>query len=330
MKIHSPVANIAFVTFQKSVRLEVPYKPDICTKKYTYLVWLDCHRSFYSCIWIDPSLLPVNKTYILKYIIAVILFVLVFPILTVGQSKTDLVLKHGTTILTLVSPDSIWIAADSKISETTGNNTRTENSSSSKKIYKTNNTVYGFAAIITASTKSGESFFESRPIMECILKKRKSTLISFEQYKDSIILRLNQLLDTLILNRYTDLIDKYTKEPIHTFIMTSFENGKPYYFSQSYIIAKVNGDFKIQEMKGDIYDYGTTFFIVGNKEIIKIFLSKNQNHFDGLKKVKDKLVCLISLEAQKNPTDVGMPVNAIILNKKGYKWSLNNKTCNTE
>ena len=154
--------------------------------------------------------------------------------------------------------------------------------------------------------------------------------MSFDDYEDSIIPRLNQLVDTLKSNNYNDVITKYTKEPIHTFIMTCFENGRPNYFSQSYIVVKTHDDFKIQEMKNDIYDFGTMFFMVGNKENIKIFLSQHQNYFEEFSGIKDKLVCLISLEAKNKSSDVGMPVNAIILNKKTFKWSLNNKICNIQ
>lgn len=241
--------------------------------------------------------------------------------------NNDIIIRHGTTILTLVSPDTIWIAADSKVAEVTSYNSTTGNSLSQNKIFETNGIIYGFAAILKCSNKSGMSLFDSQKIMDSIIKDRKQFQSSAIAYKDAILVKLTELLDSLVLKESHAFIDKYMNEPIHTFLMASFGNEGPKYYSQSYIIAKNGNAYKIQEMQPSIYDYGTMYFMTGSKKAIKEFLNLHPDYFGDFHEMKKKLICLISLEAKKNLADVGMPVDVVELYRNDFKWFLDNKEC---
>lgn len=250
------------------------------------------------------------------------------PFFSTAQSvEKGIIIRRGTTIFTVVSPDTIWIAADSKVAEVNGNNSPTGNSSNRNKIFETNSILYGFAAILSGNDKFGKELFDSQKIMDSIIKEKKSIQSSFSGYKDAILIKLNELLDTLLFKEYYTFIEKYTHEPIHTFFMASFENEGPKYYSQSYTIVKNGNKYKIREEQANIYDYGTMIFMIGRKETIKKFLQSHPNYFSNFTSMREKLTCLISLEAKENPIDVGMPVNIVEIYKNDFKWFRDNKEC---
>lgn len=68
------------------------------------------------------------------------------------------------------------------------------------------------------------------------------------------------------------------------------------------------------------------FNMFGNHSKIKSFMTKNPTYFNDFLDVKDRLVCLIKLEASPN-TSVGMPADVLFLYKNRSKWFKNIKGC---
>lgn len=272
--------------------------------------------------------------YIQDMKILVILLMLSYNLFS--QVKTDTATTeviHGTTFLAIVTKDTIWMAADTKVNNTNkrGEITSTFNKT---KIFKTDNVFYAFTGVsdVTTTTKpSGITvFIDTDNQMSRIIKREKTLDKIHKAIRDTFYQGLTNYVRVLPLINGIAFINKYLdKDNILDYVITSFEDGKANYHGASFWLKSTPQGMKVISTDlGEFTDKSKTSLIKSGyqSEIIK-FLSSNPTYFKTMKNIVDKLICLIKLEIDVNGRDVGFPIDAAVIYKNGHKFLLNNKSC---
>ena len=254
----------------------------------------------------------------MKYLLAFYFTIYSFSIF--GQ---PIDLNHGTTIIAFITNDTVWVAADTKVHESASNYNK-EQSSTHRKIFKTNEIVYAFSELPRPSTYNKE-VYNADKIMTHFIKTQKTFEKIFEKFNDSIIKRLTVFIDSLKVNRYYSEIEEYKKKPVLGMFMIAFINGKPEFKHRTYKFnEQANGVIPIDPFVPD--GFGRILWL-GSQINAMNYLRSNKSYFNGFKNMTQRLICLINEEVKNNGEYVGFPVDVLILTKKWHKWYYNNKSC---
>jgi hypothetical protein len=249
-------------------------------------------------------------------------FISVFCLNTINaqSNSEDFQLTHGTAIVCFFKPDTVWIVADTKAY------VNDDSSFKSRKILKTNNIFYCFTGLRDASIKNVE-IYDAVKIMEHVIKTKKDFKKAGVAFNDSIIKRLNSFLSILIENNKIDMIEKFSTAPVLEFMMVSFIDGKLVYDIRTFMFSK-QAPKRVLIGPPPNKDAGNVF-LMGKFLNIYSYLSINGNYWGDFSKIKERLICLIKIEAEDryNSKYVGFPVDVLMVYKNGHKWFYDNKDC---
>jgi hypothetical protein len=234
---------------------------------------------------------------------------------------------YGTTVIAVINSDSAVLGADSRgeykmMGEKKGVEFKI------RKIYETNKIVYAFTELKAIYSEDKE-IYDAEKIMDGIIKQDKELIKSFNSFNSAIINKLNIAIDSLKNDNQTGVLELYTRKSILSFIMTTSANGQMNYATRSYRLKKDSaGRFKpvvdtLQKTPAS-HQYA---IILGQRMEVNKHLATNPYYLSSHYNIKEKIVCLIKLEADKNPDHVSMPVDIVVVDKRSIRWSYNNNEC---
>jgi hypothetical protein len=229
---------------------------------------------------------------------------------------------HGTTIIVIATLDTIWVAADTK--EVLYSDSLS--SKKSTKIFSEENIFYTFCGAPSVNFSNKILVNAPATMKNCIKKNKKfddvynyfidSATHCFSNFYDSLYKHKNEFDNAAILQKYKD-------SPLLKCIMFSFINEKPVIKGSIFTFNnKLNGNKIIVDTANIEVYKDTTYIFEGYTNNILNYLKKNKDYFSG-GNMKEKLIYLIGLEAKKNPEFVSLPVDLVVIYRKGYKWYYN-------
>lgn len=236
----------------------------------------------------------------------------------------------GTTVITVVRNDSIWVAADSKIYNTPGPGAKgkmKDFGNYSCKIHVDKGIIYVmlgtwvyFKAVVPGYD------YNSYDIMKAAIIKEQNFESAFTLFETNIKTAITKMLkfqaDKTPQYFFKNMLNSY---PLYV-LAIQFQNGKftiknrGYYVSGSspsdmlVIPTSINKDFKRPGV-----------LLNGIYNNIKPLIDKKQYLNGG--NMRAELEYLIKLEASKKPEAISLPVDIILLHNKGYKWVQLKKQC---
>ena len=256
----------------------------------------------------------------MKYLF--LFFIIIFTFLNSNGQVGEYSSIGGTTVITIITKDSIWIAADSKRS-----NRRNEPKNPFCKIAHQGNIFYTVSGpLVWMINPKNDTIFDCYGLLKRTLLQTQNVDTCFIKFNNVAIPLLNKTLASIKKDEGQTAFNKLDSL-VFSITLTGFVNGNIQYKSWYYTIENKQG---ITHVKTTVDDYPKAPFFVhlsGSTKSIEDKLTSQPNYFKT-KKFKTILLDLISLEIKSNPEKVGLPINIIVLYKDGYKWLTSNNVCN--
>lgn len=243
-----------------------------------------------------------------------ILFILI-PGFIFGQNSTfnnSFKTIGGTTTITIITGDTIWVAADSKRTETnevdkiTGHNTFL-------KIMTTGALTYTFTGSMPfISNEKNIEVFNAYEIMNDALIKEPELEKGFALFNGNALKKLDSLFKIMPQRMLKNLQEKLDRKLIEVVLVT-FVNGHPKIINCDYGFSKIGEEIKfIYKIKDQNQTLPFIVFTGYTEEIHKAI--DNVDYF-GEATIKEDLVNLIRLEVKSNPEKVGFPIYVLRISK---------------
>jgi hypothetical protein len=229
------------------------------------------------------------------------------------------VIGGGTTTITIVTPDTIWMAADSKKSY--GVIGKTNPDGFENKILHEGDLFFMIAGLPKIDDEKGNSLLNFDSLFIKIAKQHRDIDSVIHFFKLTALKRLYEL---LALNpSYFSLIKNAQNHSVFISVSVS-SNFNQQLKNRMFEINFVGSGKLIGFSDQDIHYKAKTYFhpvgFVG--EIYKI-INMPGFSFD-IKKIKESLIYMINLEASQNPKYVGGTVDVIKIYNSGSEWLTNN------
>lgn len=234
-----------------------------------------------------------------------------------GQNK-EYIIIGGTTTVTLLTKDSIWMAADSR--ETSVENKKIVGARLHLKINVCNNiffTVTGSWGTIRDDKKVVR--FDAKKIIINTINKYKNFDSSFDNSRKTIAEELNALWKDMPDDLKEELKGNLNGKLVE--VMMVCNDGGLFYKAFDIGLVLNNGVYEFVSIAKPLFVnkiYMTGF----SKEIHKVIDSPDFA-FD-IERIKETLIELIELEVKANPDKVGGTVDVVNIYKNGYKWLTKN------
>ncbi len=264
-----------------------------------------------------------------------LLFVLLIPFgagVVAAQKKGGVIMEHGSTILTVISNDSIWIASDSKVS--------VRNSESRKNKYAKGCKVFNYQNIhysVSGTTRlqdpdtKGILFDADKEVLD-IIKKGKPFVETFADCYKTMEHRLFEV--------YKPIINSCSDEDIHylfdyhpvllSISMSMFsDKNKPMYIYWAYKLEHTAKEWSIQPTLVDtcIECTANQISLQGATDSINTYLNKNPLATISNIGMRERLIDLINMQIAKDPAEIGLPIVVKVIYAKGNKWLTAHKSC---
>lgn len=252
-----------------------------------------------------------------RFFVVCLLCLFSFKTLAQLNKPNSAKVSFGTTILAFLTPDTAWLAADTKLGEV---NTNTYDTTYLKqtKIYKNKNSYYGFCGILDFNLTDGLSF-EPQIILDSLLQSKNSLKEILNVFNEISFNKVNGLANWL----YKNSRDKYNDNigiELFAYVLMRYENKKLQCSTIAYEIDSMPiGSNRIKKSNDYFYTGDTTMFFIGYAKEIREMLANGQYQFN-INNVKNELPCLIKKEADLYKTKVGMPVDEFIIYINGDKF----------
>lgn len=235
--------------------------------------------------------------------------------------NNELIIEGGTTVIAIITKDSIIIAADSKHVAKYSTSKEIKETTTVCKINITNNICYAFAGNLDINL-NGKEIFNCKEIMEEVLAKD----VQFE----SILPEFNQMLATELrkVNSKIGFIPIDTSEnlPFISLIIAAYNNG-PLFKCVNYYIHYDKQKHIFLNFKDVTSKKIPIMHMIGWTIDIDSYLIQNPNYLKDLSNLQEKLLFLIDLESKAHPYEVGLPIDMIKMTKDGWFWILRNTEC---
>lgn len=239
-----------------------------------------------------------------------------FTILSQG-----LYLIGGTTTITLLTRDTIWMAADSKnvIADSTKHYTHNK---FANKILNYNNVFFTLAGRITEilNYKKIAVFNANNIVKENILKYKNFDSI-FDNAHKSMAFELNQMYATMPLGLKNDL-QKNMNTKLIEMIMVNNENGKLTVKAAYIGFTFNNNSYSFFSLELTTPVSLPSLIFTGFSNEIKPLINKPE-YFKN-RDIGETLIKLIQIEEKAFPDYVGGTIDVIAIYKGGHKWLTNN------
>lgn len=232
-------------------------------------------------------------------------------------SQSNFTIAGGTTIIYVVTKDSIVIAADSKQSHAVGMIKR--KSTTDTKIKVKNNIFYAMSSdFVTISTPEKKEVFNGYLLVDSLLRVNKNIDWVFDKF--------NLLATTRLDNIFKMMPKKMTKpyysrinEILFQFVIATFNGVTPVCRSSEFGFKINNGVIKLSYQDKQNYKPPFAVYLGQCEEIKNKTRSKSFQGYD-LSNLKKDLIDMIRLEIRANPDKVGEPIKIVSIYPKGYKW----------
>jgi|GEM_PF-4496303 len=245
-------------------------------------------------------------------------------------SQPQFEIGRGSTLISLISKDTIWIAADRRVSN------KNAPQSETIKIRGNNNLYYGIAgnALIMSPYNKTDTIFSAFRSMDSIINYQKDLskcFISFNDYAVSNLTAILQSMEIKFPKQFASLF-QIEDDNFLEFFICSFRDNKKYFLSRQLYI---NGSIKNWSLSKRSADSSVDIKKVDSGGMLLQPMGQYNNlyNFLGLKNgylnrnnIRQRMICLIEEEANKNEF-VGMPADLLILSNNKAEWLYNNKAC---
>lgn len=235
------------------------------------------------------------------------------PIFSFCQTQANIPI-HGTTIAIAMLPDSIVMVADTKIRSGFYPNYIYK---THQKIGITDSCVFAFAGLEAMGYEPNEVFN--------VLSLFDSCLNHTDNLTDALImfkLNMQYLLQYCINNYHNKISDFLSRPQDSTFLVGVFlyKAGNQIRVSSGrYIITAHGNTISNIIFKQDTIKKFPSFPIFGIRQDIDTFSRTHPYYINSGKDIDLKLIDLIKIEAHADPTDVGCPIDVLIVDTKTFQ-----------
>jgi hypothetical protein len=258
-------------------------------------------------------------------ILLCIIILLIINIQMTTENKNLLRLKRGTAIAAFVKKDTVWIAADTKVT-TTNERGQILEVKKVRKIHQTDGVYYAFVELPEV-IYDGKTIFSAITTLDDIIWKVKDRNKVVAQFVDTTLKQLDELISIYKQIAADQLLEMYTRKSILGFIVVWFDNGEARFEQRTFRFEKTLTGFKTVLEPARTKFPENNLLLLGSYENAAKFLQENKKYFVGFKDMKERIICLVKEEADKNSEWVGLPIDAVEIDKGGPKWYLDNTEC---
>jgi len=198
---------------------------------------------------------------------------------------------------------------------------------SETKIHQTKNIFYAVLGAYKAGPPNNH-YYDSYKIMNDVILKNNGITNSYKAINDAILKRLNYVVDSLRSKKSFYLINDFVKRGgILEFVMASVENGKPNYYTNRYLLQSLQG--KVVDADASHYDKKDGDVLIRKGKVMHIneFLKNTPIYLKTKDRIKERLICLIKIQADKDIPNVSMPADVVAIYKNNHKWDKGKKDC---
>lgn len=275
--------------------------------------------------------LPINylghKLYTLKYLFVILLLPSIYS--TTYSQTNQQKFEGGTTILTLLSKDSVWIVADSK-QGSLESQSQNRNTSIVCKINHTNGIYYTFSGqLVNSKSPNGFYYFNSNAILELAISKYKNFDSMFLYFDSTIRNKLFLACQKDSQQSIKHFKERFLNRLLLNVTITTFINGNLKFVSRKYYCSLQKSN-KIEILYKDIIEPPgfPVLFKVGMRSAIDSFLKKNPNFDLSSSRIKYWGQYLVGLEIKRDSNAVGKPINIISFGHDNKpNWILKSLPC---
>jgi len=232
-----------------------------------------------------------------------------------AQNNDDVSIGAGTTILTVVTKDSILMVADSRhqIHHASGRiiiDTVT-------KINNYKDIFFGIGGCRDIFSKN-RKIFDAAEILANLLKGNESFEFIETKLRDTLESELNRLIGSGYIS--PDMLIKYSIEGKFIGLsLVRFIKGNPAYLIGSFWVTKkfpVGISLEFKKLNPVVPFLNK----IGRMNNINEFLEKNPSYLAELTGIYLTLVQLIKIEIKANPNSVNCPIHAVLIKPTIFNW----------
>lgn len=244
----------------------------------------------------------------------------VLPLLSFGTKSTDII-STGTSIICIVDKSTIWLGADSKQEYKHINYGYTENLNICK-LYHEKNMFFAVSGIPWATINNVRyNIYES--IRQGI--RNSSNIDDALQLSNKDINATATDVFKQMVNRYPKIFLSRLNNIIASFIICGSENGIPVYVAVDY---KLTGDVNNWKITNEKISPVKNIIALGKRQLIVSYVNRTFKNNAAFFNPKDSINKYIKMAITAYPTEVGLPINIIKFDNKGYKWIQKSQPCN--
>lgn len=248
-------------------------------------------------------------------------FLFYIPIfLTTQVVAQDLKISSGTSTITFVTPDTVWMAADSK--KSLGSPTNMKENGFKNKILQKDSVFYMIAGYPNITDTLQQTVFDFEEIMNESISKSSNIDSIVDYFINESFRQLSFLLK--INYRFFFDIKNNQNHPIFISVsITTCSNNtlKVRNFNIEFIGSgsQIGFDVKDNKYKATTYLHPMGMY----DEIYKIIMMPGFSFAQS--QIKEALIYMINLESKSYPRFVGGTVDVIKIYKGGFEWLTNNR-----
>lgn len=247
-----------------------------------------------------------------------LLFAPMLSLLSFG-SHTDTI-STGTSIICIVDKSTIWLGADSKQEYKHINHGYTENIIICK-IYHQKNLFYAVSGMPWATINDVKyNIYDSvRDAIENSMNIKNALELSNQNITPTITEVFKQM-----INKYPEIFLSRLNNIVASLIICGSENGVPVYVAMDY---KLTGSITNWRITTERILPVRNVIALGKRQLIISHINKLSKATSTVLNPQDSINKYIQMAINEYPKEVGLPINIIRFDNKGYKW-VQSQTCN--
>jgi hypothetical protein len=257
-----------------------------------------------------------------KYFTTVMLLVILIVTTTfnTGQKPVIYNYKEGSVVLTIITPDTVWFESDTRGVYTDAYGTTTF--LKAKKIFQESNYFFGFTGLGSFDYPGGR--IDPPQTVRSIINQGGT----FDQVFYSSCAALKTEVAKYVVSQTNQNIQQHLNRGwIVDFCMVSFVNGKPLYKSIGLSLRSTYKKLEVYISDTSMNKAPFEIFLSGHRNEIMKYIRSNKTYItSNSKDLKEKMVCLINLQASRDSM-VGMPVDIFSIYKGGAKFEEDVSDC---
>jgi|GEM_PF-6299246 len=262
--------------------------------------------------------------FINKWVILIYLF---FIGINKSPAQNTIVIGKGTIIMTMISNDSIIIAADTKHVLATEGHGHPVEVDTVRKIHRSGNFFFALSGLteIRSASDNKRTFDAIEVFKECLHSSR-DLQISLSDFNSHLTSTLRALYKT----RQIDKLPTDFPDTIFLGVsIVNYKNVSERLFGEFRITGSTPGDLSLKWRPHTVQSI-PYIDDNGRDTYVHDFLNKHKEYFADTHNMLSKMVNLIKVQARFDSTQVGCPIDAVTIKDHSYKWARRIDNCRVE